>query len=234
MRHAIYFAPRDSALLARLGARWLGRDALAGHGLQQPIVADIDGETFAAATAGARRYGFHGTLKAPIALKPECDETAFVAAATAFALTRAPVTIPAITLDRLGGFLALVPAAPVPALDALAGDLVVALDGFRAPASETEITRRRRAGLTPRQDALLIEYGYPYVLEEFRFHMTLTDALPAEIADAVQRGAARFFAPVLGRAVLVDALAHFVEPEPGANFVLRRFIPLGNTSTARH
>lgn len=51
------------------------------------------------------------------------------------------------------------------------------MDEFRAPLTDADIERRRSAGLTPRQDELMLEWGYPYVLEEFRFHLTLTGAL---------------------------------------------------------
>lgn len=58
-----------------------------------------------------------------------------------------------------------------------------ALDRFRAPVSGAERARRRNAGLSPPQEALLAQEGYPKVMEEFRFHMTLTAQLPqADIA----------------------------------------------------
>jgi len=234
MRYAVYFTPRDTALLARLGARWLGRDAHDGKALQQPPIERVDPESFAAATAAARRYGFHGTLKAPIRLKAGETAARFLAATQALAATLVPVTIPALEVARLGGFLALVPTGPVPALDALAQRVVEALDGFRAPPEESELARRRHSRLTPRQDELLARFGYPYVLDEFRFHMTLTDAVDDGLAAALRPAAEAFFAPVLGRPVVVDALAVFVEPAAAAPFVIHAAAPLGAAARPGH
>ena len=232
-RHALYYAPRPASLLARLGARWLGRDAVTGAETEQPAVGGISAGDFAALTRGARRYGFHGTLKAPIALADGTDEAALDDALDAFAATRAPAVIAGLRLGRLGAFLALVPDAPSPELERLAADLVRAFDHFRRPPDEAELGRRRRAGLSPRQEELLAAFGYPYVLEQFRFHMTLTDALTPEMLDAAEEAASTFFAPALGRPVTVDAIAHFVEPEGGGPFLVRRFVPLGGPLAAR-
>jgi hypothetical protein len=92
-------------------------------------------------------------------------------------LARAPVTIPSLEVRRLGGFIAVVPTEPSAALADLAAATVAALDPFRAPPSEAELARRRKARLSDRQEALLMKWGYPYVMEEFRFHLTLTGRL---------------------------------------------------------
>src|SRR5262249_55850996 len=50
-------------------------------------------------------------------------------------------------------------------------------DGFRAPLTDADRARRHPSRLTPRQRDYLERWGYPYVMEEFRFHMTLTGRL---------------------------------------------------------
>jgi hypothetical protein len=45
------------------------------------------------------------------------------------------------------------------------------------PLTEEELTRRRKAELTPEQDKLLVDWGYPWVLDEFNFHFSLTGSL---------------------------------------------------------
>ena len=45
-------------------------------------------------------------------------------------------------------------------------------------------TQHGKSGLTDRQEALLTQWGYPYVMEEFRFHITLTGALDPAHLDA--------------------------------------------------
>jgi hypothetical protein len=57
------------------------------------------------------------------------------------------------------------------------------LDTFRAPLRREDRDRRLAAGLTDRQVGNLERWGYPYVFEEFRFHMTLT----GRIEDAALR-----------------------------------------------
>lgn len=81
-------------------------------------------------------------------------------------------------LTTLGGFLALTPTGDLTGLERVASACVTDLDAFRAPASETELERRRSAGLSARQEALMQHWGYPYVMEEFRFHLTLSGRLP--------------------------------------------------------
>ena len=132
MRYAVYFTPAASHPLTEAGAAFLGRDAFTGAARSQPAIAGLSPADVAAATADPRRYGFHATLKAPFACRPGVSEGEilsafhrFAAGCTAF---RAPLSV-----STLDGFLALTPAAPAPALSALAADCVVAFDRFRAP-----------------------------------------------------------------------------------------------------
>src|SRR6202000_780688 len=92
------------------------------------------------------------------------------------------------------------------------------LGDLRARPSPDDLGRRLAAPLTERQRALLVEWGYPYVFDEFRFHMTLSNSLD----DAHERDALLAWwharVPALG-ALPVNGAALFVEPEPGAPFV---------------
>ncbi len=225
MRLAIYFAPSPDHVLHRLGSAWLGRDAATGAPAAQPPVAGLDAAQLAAITASPRRYGLHATLAPPFALADGADPAGLAAALAALAARLAPAEL----VPRLGlieGFCALLPAAPVPAVSALAAACVELADGFRARPGPAELARRRAAGLTPRQEALLQRWGYPYVHEEFRFHMTLSERLPEAACPPVLAALERHFAPALGRPVQLDALALFVEPEPGAPFVQQARFPL--------
>ncbi len=80
--------------------------------------------------------------------------------------------------------------------------------------------RRRLAGLTPRQDELLLAWGYPYVFDEFRFHMTLTTRVFGAEADRLEAAARHRFASLLDEPVAIDTLALFVEREPGGPFTI--------------
>ena len=242
-RFAIYAAPGSadpgsadpadaagSALRQRAEA-WLGR-SVTGSAVPPGLP---DGWTRAgidAITVDARRYGFHATLKPPFRLAPGRTPAELDAALARFAAGRAGVVIPRLTLARLGGFFALVPGTGAAGLPALADDLVTGFDQFRAPATEAETARRKPESLTPRQRELLKAWGYPYVLDEFRLHLTLTDRIPAARRAPVERTLRHWFAGLLGADVPVTALALFAEDSPGAPFRVHRVYPLSPRGAA--
>jgi len=197
-RFAIYFTPKGP--LAEFGASWLGWDIASGAPARQPRVEGVD---VAHVTGRPRKYGFHGTLKPPLRLADGTTQKDFAKTASDIAARHESFVIPRLRLARLGHFLALVPDGPVPDLVELAADLVMGLDGFRAPASEAELARRKSAGLTPTQEAYLDQWGYPYVMDEFRFHLTLTG--PLEDPEAVEAAiAARLPAEAMINVPVVD------------------------------
>jgi putative phosphonate metabolism protein len=224
-RFAIYAAPgtgsadATGAALREKAERWLGR-SVSGDTVTSYIPAGWTREAVDAMTVDARRYGFHATLKPPFRLAEGRTPEELDAAVARFAAGSAAAAIPQLSLARLGGFFALVPGAEAPGLYALADEVVQGFDDFRAPATDAEIARRNPASLTPRQRELLKTWGYPYVLDEFRFHLTLTDRIPDGQRPEVERTLSDWFAALLGATVPVDALALFREDEPGAPFEL--------------
>ncbi|WP_295809312.1 DUF1045 domain-containing protein [uncultured Nitratireductor sp.] len=227
MRYAIYFTPEKEDPLTRAAARWLGRDAFTG----QPI-APVEAGPFSAAeisfhTAAARRYGFHATLKAPFRLTENENEQTLIAALAKFCERTEPVVIPRAVVRRLDGFFALVPEEGSEGLDTLAGNIVEAFEPFRAPLTTEELERRNPEGLSPGQLKNLHKWGYPYVFEEFRFHMTLTGRVPQTEAVRMERAIDAFFGPLLSEPLEIGSLALFVEPEPGAPFQVRSSHTLG-------
>jgi putative phosphonate metabolism protein len=224
-RSAIYFAPAQGSVLEAFGCGWLGR-ALDGTPLAQPAVPGIDPARLWEITRSPRHYGFHGTLKAPFALAEATSPDALDEAVEAFARNQAPFEI-TLKVGSLGGFIAFVPAAPSVALDALAADCVEAFDSFRAPLDEVDIARRRASCLTPRQDRHLLRYGYPYVLGDFRFHMTLTERLRAPERDDVLAILAARAAPICAEPLTIDAIAIFEQPSREVPLTLRRRFPFG-------
>jgi hypothetical protein len=225
-RYGIYFAPAATSELWRRAAIWVGRDALNSNALEADI-GGIDPEHRHAMTRSARRYGFHATLKAPMALADRLEGKDLDRALKAWAAAHAPVDFGPLKLGSLGGFLALVPKTQSAALTDFVGRLVADFDGFRAPPSEAERAKRLQAGgLTPRQLELLGVYGYPYVMEEFRFHLTLTDDLTPDDHGAFRAAASTWFAADIGADLLLDRLVLFHEAEPGAPFIRLRDYPL--------
>lgn len=221
MRYAIYATPSADHPLTDAAARWLGRDAFSGADHPLPVVNGFSGGAIEAYLADPARYGFHGTLKAPFTLAEGQTEAALIESLEAFAATAGPVRVPELVIRRLGRFFALVPNERVDALDALADRIVADFEPFRAPLSEADIARRRAAGLTLDEETNLIRWGYPYVFDAFRYHMSLTGRVPKEDAEAMEAELKRHFAEFDGKPYVLDRLAIFVEPERGAPFLVR-------------
>jgi len=226
MRYALYFSPGPGEELAELGASWTGRDAQSGKPVAHPDLHDLGASELASITGPARRYGFHATLKAPFRLADGARESDLVSALDAFASQTAAFEIPSLVVGQLEGFLALVPGGPAPQLNAFANSVVEAFEPLRAELSEREIERRNPDSLSSVQLRHLMRWGYPYVFDQFRFHMTLTTRLSDPDIARVEKAARHHFAPALAGPVAVRALCLFVEPEPGAPFQIHSRVPL--------
>jgi putative phosphonate metabolism protein len=226
-RFAIFFAPRPDSLLWKLGCRWHGRDPATGEAFSPPLPEGLSAARHEEIVRAPRHYGFHATLKPPFALKPETSAPMLEAELAALASRLRAIIAPALEVSRVGGFLALTLAGPCPALDRLCADCVTRFDSLRAPESAQKVASRRIAGLTPRQEALLARWGYPYVLEEFRFHMTLTTSLAGPEVSLVERHLRLYFREVLAAPLFLDHVALF-EEMAGAPLRVRRFFPFGS------
>jgi len=218
-RVAIYYAPAPQSDWWQAGSGWLGRCARTDQALGQPAIRGISPELLAGLTSDPRRYGWHATLKAPFSLAQGQTLGSLRAALRRLCEGRAPFELAPLRVCSMGSFLALRPERQQDKLERLARDCVQQLQPMARPLTDAELARRRRAALTPGQDALLRAWGYPYVLEHFRFHLSLTgplDALPAEDVDRLAEAASsRFHALPAPR---IDGLSIFVEPTPGADF----------------
>jgi hypothetical protein len=176
--------------------------------------------------AGAQRYGIHGTLKPPFQLSDTTDLDLLMKTVSIMAEDHQAFTLPKIEIRALGKFLTLCPASSLTALDDLAKDCVTRLDILRHPASEQEKTKRRKAGLSDRQDAMLEAWGYPYVLDEFRFHITLTGPLEEDHRATVLEGLKNRLSVTLSRPLSIEDLCIFGDPADGSPFRLITRIPL--------
>ncbi|WP_221585780.1 DUF1045 domain-containing protein [Microbacterium sp. G2-8] len=185
-----------------------------------------------AITSDPRRYGFHATLKAPFRLAPGRTEDELAEAVARFAASRGPVVLPGVEPAAIGSFRALVPADQTE-IAALAAEIVTDFEPFRAVLTTDEVARRRPERLSVRQRALLDAYGYPYVLDEFRVHLTLTNSLADAEALDVDARIAEHFAGVAGIDVPLTALTVAVEPEPGAPFSILQTFPFDTQEPAR-
>ena len=211
-RYAVYFAPPPGSDWWTFGCRWLGRDALTGRALEQPLLPGIAQATLSAMTAEARVYGLHATLKPPMNLAAGVSQTDFFDAVAGLARQLQPVGLGPIAARTLGGFVALLPVHPTAAQDELAAHCVEQLDSLRAPVSPDDMARRRAKGLTPHQEELMQRWGYPHVMDQWRFHMTLTGVLAADDAALVLQSLAPRIERLNAAPLEMDALSIFIQP----------------------
>jgi hypothetical protein len=199
------------------------------------VVAGVGAAQFQALTSAPRRYGWHATLKAPFTLAAHATPDMLLKAVQQLASRLQSFDMPALQVTRLGDFLALAPQTRSSAIDALAQACVLDLHDFAEPLSEAELQRRRKSRLTPEEDALLLRWGYPHVLDHFRFHCSLTGplngshngsltALDDRAITAVQDAAQAYFGVLPPHRF--DNIGVFVEPVAGGDFALLQQFPL--------
>jgi len=231
-RFALYYAPPRASVWWQAGCAWLGRDPETGDTPAPPQPAGLE-RPLAALTVAPRRYGWHATLVAPFYLAPGATPAALLDAALGWAAARRPFAVPA-KAATIGRFVAVRPDddAGEAALRELASAALAALAPLRAPPDAADLARRLDAPLTARQRELLMQWGYPYVFDEFRFHMTLSDSLDdARERDLLVDAWNARMQPA--GPLPVDGAAIYVEPEPGAPFALWRRVPFGAVGQGR-
>ena len=226
LRYAVYFTPPKDDPLTVAAARWLGRDGFSGGMVAQAEEPPLSAETLLEATADPRRYGFHATLKAPFELKDGAALCDLEEALAAFAAETRAFAISPLVLGRLGPFFALVPGEPSAALQSFAAEAVTRFEPFRAPLSDADIARRKPERLSDAERAHLDRWGYPYVFDTFRFHMTLSGSLEPALADTVEPILRRRFAAFIERPLAVTGVALFAETQRGAPFTVHTWLPL--------
>ena len=216
-RYAIYYAPAQGSFLDQFGAEMLGYDAWIGAAL--PFASGVVEQMpdWRELTQDPRKYGFHATLKAPMSLNGR-RESELHAACADFA--RQPRLIPRITpvVNPISGFIAVIPEGRSAELEQFAADCVRAFDPFRAPLTADDRARRNPSRLTPRQVEYLDRWGYPYVMEEFRFHMTLTGRLDETRREAVLAMLRERFARLNLAELAIDRIALFKQTDAKARF----------------
>jgi putative phosphonate metabolism protein len=217
-RYAIYFAAGSDSALTRFGAELLGYDAYTGNELPFPADASRLAPDWRDVTADPRKYGFHATLKAPMALASDRREVELVAACATFAGRARAIPVIRPVVDSISGFIAVIPGEPVGELQQLAADCARDFDSFRAPLSAEDRARRKPEKLSERQRHYLDRWGYPYVMEEFRFHMTLTGRLDVERRGPILEMLQGRFAALGLKTLAIDRVALFKQDDAKARF----------------
>ena len=224
-RYAIYYAPPQDAF-AKAAASWLGYEVQTGRDIAQPDLAGLPRE-IADLTADPRRYGFHGTIKAPFRLSDGVSPADIAAAVRVVAAQCPAVEMAGLQIINLEGFLAFVPIGDAAALTDLAAHIARSLDPYRAELTEAEIARRRPNDLTARQRELLAIYGYPCVMEEFRFHLTLTGPMSDTEHAIVAPLAKAHFAGLVPQPFMLGDICLMGEDSTGRFHLLDRYALTG-------
>jgi len=225
-RYAIYFAPDADRALTRFGAETLGYDAYSGHDIDHTDNLIAEFADWAEITRDPRKYGFHGTLKAPFTLAPDKSEAELLDAMDDFAAEPREIPFIAPVVRTISGFTAIVPREDDDDLQLLAEACVRDFEPFRAPMSVDDRARRKPEALTPRQVEHLDDWGYPYVFEDFRFHMTLTGRLPEERGAEVLATLQHHFSELDLEELPIDSIALFKQDSATARFRIIKHVAL--------
>lgn len=224
-RFALYFAPPPGSELEAFSRQWLGRDHITGHSVEREIIEGLSPDDQQRITSSARHYGFHATLKAPFALKQDCTADELHQAARSFAKKRKPFEAPPLQLSGLSRWIAFTLSDPSPQMDKLAADCVREFEPYRGPSTEHDLERRRRNGLTPRQDNQLLAYGYPYIFDDFHFHMTLAGPLDTPEKDMMLNLLGKLVSNVERPPLKVDAIAIYEQQDRDQPFIQTARLP---------
>ena len=224
-RYAVYWAPEVHHPLWQQGCAWLGRD---------PCEAAVATGPARAHVVEPWRYGFHATLKAPMRLMTGTRRDEFLASVERLARRGHEFQMPALQVDWLDRFIAIRPVQPLAErspLQQLANACVAELDHHRAPPSDEELARRLSAPLDELAQDLLLRWGYPHVLQRWRFHMTLSDAFAdpqGHDAKALFREARQCFSAALATPMAVESVCVFEQTHPEQPFQLLHRFALGD------
>ncbi len=227
MRYALYYAPeRDSRLWKKLCC-WFGRDPETNQPVDRPAVKGISPDRLIDLIKTPARYGPHATLKAPFRLHSDMHISLLTQSLEEFCAGFYSFALPQLTIACIDNFFCLVPDEYSIILQKLADQCVREFDRFRAPLTPLEKARRRAAILSDKEKHYLQRWGYPYVLDCYRFHITLT----ARIHNQAERNRVLWaitheFDDILkDEPVRLNGISLFVEPEPGMPFQLKQRFP---------
>ncbi|WP_438392438.1 DUF1045 domain-containing protein [Caballeronia sp. DA-9] len=226
-RIALYYAPPSTSPWWHAGCEWLGRDAETGEVMEPPVVPTL-AQPVASLTAAPSQYGWHGTLVPPFHIAEGHEAEDVLSTALEWAKRVSPFSVPLQAVE-MGRFVALRAEQPAhdEAIRDIAASALHALASLRARPPAEDIERRLASGLTPRQRALLHEWSYPYVLDEFRFHMTLSNSIDSAPLRAKIRSFWQARGETLGP-LPFDGAALFVQAHRKAPFSLWKRLPFAH------
>ena len=179
-RYAIYYAPPKESSLEEFGRYWFGWDPLNAKlinnkhrinylnrfGIKNLI--NIDKNVLI-----PKKYGFHGTLIPPFKLNKNYSTNTLFKKTEEIAKKFKKFKFYKFKLKKINNFYAFVQNKKNNNINKLSNRLVRELFKFRSPLTKKEIDRRNPSKLSKLQLSILYKWGYPYLMSEFNFHMTL-------------------------------------------------------------
>ena len=179
-RYAIYYAPPKESSLEEFGRYWFGWDPLNAKLInnKQRInylnrfgiknLKNIDKNVLI-----AKKYGFHGTLIPPFKLNKNYSTNTLFKKTEDIAKKFKKFKFYKFKLKRINNFYAFVQNKKNSNINKISNRLVKELFKFRSPLTKKEIDKRNPSKLSKLQLNILHKWGYPYLMSEFKFHMTL-------------------------------------------------------------
>ncbi len=207
-RFAIYWTPLPETAIAEFGALWFG--GFETFGLA-PELADR-------ATKAPAVYGLHATIKAPFRLKDGVAPEVLRDALENFCANRRAPAATRLMLGHYQRYLTVMLNGNEADVDWLAAECVTHFDTFRAPFGEKEDTRAEMDDLSPQEAAFLREFGYPYVLSAFRFHISLAGPLESAELDEAANALEPHLASFMSEPFQIQDLSLLGEPRSGGVF----------------
>jgi len=217
-RYAVYFTPAQDHPLSKAAETWLGYSPWSGEPVERSSTAALDANLLEQFTTSARKYGFHATMKAPFRLADGQSEAGLRNACEQFASVSSSTEIERLTAKQLDTYFALVPERQSNELRNLAADAVEHFEPFRAALTEAETQRRLASPLTGAQRTLLSKWGYPYVFDEFRFHLTLGGGVAPKDQAVIASAINTHFAHSIDQPLAIDRIALFRQNTPDSAF----------------
>lgn len=231
-RYAIYYSPPRNSLLESAGTYWLGRTAFRYGQVPKEIPERFFKQEYYQLIESPRWYGFHGTIRAPFELAEHVKPEEFIKEVRKICATHTPFNLSGLAVSSFSGFLALTPTSGYPELIKLHSDLVRKLDFLRPPLSQFDLKRHLDKQLSKRQEQLLRRFGYPFVLEEFKFHMTLTGTIEDKVRSSYKEKLEHILNPYLTEPVPVQEVSIYMQPDRKTPFVEHTRIPLTGNKKA--
>jgi putative phosphonate metabolism protein len=217
-RYAVYFTADPGSPLARFGASIIGYDADTGRDVPHLALSAAPPAELASVTQAPRRYGFHATLVAPFQLNSDNSEDQLCRTIEEFGEVTEAALLGQLEVSTLSGFIALTPRETSVVVDRLAARCVEFFDRYRAPLSAHDLARRSAGDLSARQRQNLERWGYPYVFDDFRFHMTLTERLAPNDRPRFHEALSEAFRPIADLSHRIEAMSLMRQRDPDSRF----------------